>query len=210
MLFFALDLQQYLSLSTLKESHAQLLELHGREPLLFTAGFMLIHVTALALCLPGAVLSMALAGGAIFGPAPGTLILLTSLTIGDSLGFLAARFLVGDLVRARFSSQLERVEAEVTRNGAFYLLSLRLMAAVPYFIVNLTFGVTRMPLRIFAPVSFIGLVPATALYVNAGTELGRIDSPGDVLSPRLIATFALLAILPLVARYFLGRRRETA
>ena len=178
--------------------------------MLFTACFMLLHISALALCIPGAVLGMALAGGAIFGPVAGTLIVLTSLTIGDSLGFLAARFLVGDLVRARFSSQLERVEEEVTRNGAFYLLSLRLMAAMPYFVVNLTFGVTRMPLRIFAPVSFIGLAPATALYVTAGTELGRIDSAGDVLSPRLIAAFALLAIIPLVARYFLARRRGAA
>ena len=210
MLFFALDLQQYLSLATLKDSHAQLLELHRREPILFIAGFMMLHISALALCIPGAVLTMALAGGAIFGPVAGTLIVLTSLTIGDSLGFLAARFLIGDLVRARFSSQLERVEAEVARNGAFYLLSLRLMAAVPYFVVNLTFGVTRMPLRVFAPVSFIGLAPATALYVNAGTELARIESAGDVLSPRLIASFALLAILPLIARYFLAQRRRAA
>ena len=82
------------------------------------------------------------------------------------------------------------------------------MAAMPFFVVNLTFGVTRMRLRVFAPVSFIGLAPATALYVNAGTELATIDAPGDILSARLLATFALLAVLPLVARYFLAGRSE--
>ena len=202
-IFFALDLQRYLSFSALKESHAQLVGLYRDEPALFIGAFMAVHVCALALCLPGAVLTMALAGGSIFGPAAGTFIVLTSLTIGDSLGFLAARFLIGDWVRGRFASRLGKVEAEVDRNGAFYLLSLRLMAAVPYFVVNLTFGVTRMRLRVFAPVSFVGLAPATALYVNAGTELASINSPRDILSGSLLATFALLAIVPLAARYFL-------
>lgn len=209
-LFLSLDLHQYLRLSAIKESHAYLVELYRQQPLAFIAAFMLVHVTALALCLPGAVLTMALAGGSIFGPVAGTPIVLTSLTIGDSLGFLAARFLIGDWVRERFSSHLGRIEAEVDRNGAFYLLSLRLMAAVPFFVVNLTFGVTRMRLRTFAPVSFVGLAPATALYVNAGTELARIETAGDILSPRLIATFTLLAVLPLIARYFLGRRGTEA
>ena len=202
--FFSLDLHHYLQFSALKESHAQLVLLHRAEPLLFTAAFMGIHICALALCVPGAVLTMALAGGAIFGAALGTMVVLTSLTIGDSLGFLAAKFLLGDWVRRRFASHLGEAETELERNGAFYLLSLRLMAAVPYFIVNLTFGVTRMRLRTFAPVSFIGLAPATALYVNAGTELGTINAPSDILSYRLLAILALLAIVPLVARYFLG------
>jgi uncharacterized membrane protein YdjX (TVP38/TMEM64 family) len=203
-IFFALDLQQYLRFSALKQSHAHLVGLYREQPALFVVAFMAIHVSALALCLPGAVLTVALAAGAIFGTALGTLIVLTSLTVGDSLGFLAARFLVGDWVRDRFAAQLGRVEDELERNAAFYLLSLRLMAAMPYFVVNLTFGVTRMRLRVFAPVSLIGLIPATALYVNAGTELASIASPRDILSTTMITTFALLAILPLVARYFLG------
>lgn len=206
-LFFSLGLHRYLSLAAVKQSHADLIGLYRGDPLLFVGGFMLVHVTALALCIPGAVLSMALAGGSIFGPAWGTAIVLTSLTVGDSLGFLAARFLVGTWVRERFADQLETIEAEVDCNGAFYLLSMRLMAGMPYFVVNLAFGLTRMRLRTFAPISFIGLAPATALYVNAGTELARIDSAGDVLSPRLIASLAVLAVLPLVARYFLGRSK---
>ena len=200
-LFFALDLQHYLKLATIKESHAHLVQLYRDEPALFIAAFMGIHICALTLCLPGAVLTMALAGGSIFGPLLGTLIVLTSLTIGDSLGFLAARFLVGDWVRRTFAGHIGKIEAEAEQNGAFYLLALRLMAAVPYFVVNLAFGVTRMRLRVFAPISFLGLAPATALYVNAGTELATIDSAGDVLSTRLLVIFALMAVVPVVARY---------
>ena len=205
--FFAFGLEEYLSLSALKESHGRLVDLYRDEPVLFVAAFMIIQITALALCLPGAVLTLALAGGSIFGPAAGTLIVLTSLTIGDSCGFLAARFLIGDWVRERFASQLAKVEAEVDQNGAFYLLSLRLMAAVPYFVVNLTFGVTRMRLITFAPVSFVGLAPATALYVNAGTQLASIRSAQGILSTTLLGIFALLAVLPLIARFALNRRR---
>lgn len=204
-LFFALDLQRFLSLSTVKDSHDALVASYRAQPLLFVLAFMGIHVVALALCLPGAVLTAALAGGAIFGPLPGTAIVLTSLTIGDSLGFLAARFLIGDWVKARFGRQFDKVEAEMRRNGAFYLLSLRLMAAVPFFIVNLTFGAARMPLRIFAPISFIGLIPATALYVNAGTQLAAIEGPGDVMSLPMLLSLGALAIVPLILRFTINR-----
>ena len=203
---FAFGLQNHLRLSAVKESHATLVEAYRAEPVVFVAGFMAIHVCALALCLPCAVLTMALAAGSLFGPALGTVIVLTSLTVGDSLGFLAARFLIGDWVRARLSPHLRRMEREVDRNGAYYLLSLRLMAAVPYFVVNLTFGVTQIRLRTFAPISFVGLAPATALYVAAGTELPEIESPRDILSGPLLVTCAALAVLPLIARYLLGRR----
>lgn len=209
-LFLALDLHQFLRFSTIKQSHSYLVELYRAAPAPFVAAFMAIHICALALCLPGAVLTMALAGGAIFGPVVGTIVVLTSLTIGDSLGFLAARHLVGDWMRQRYARQLARIDSEIVSNGAFYLLSLRLMAAMPYFVVNVAFGLTPMRLRVFAPVSFIGLAPATALYVNAGTELARIETARDVLSPGLVASFVLLAFLPLAARYVQGRRRLAA
>lgn len=205
-IFFALDLQHYLKLSTVKATHEHLVHLYRDQPALFIAGFMGIHVCALALCLPGAVLTMALAGGSIFGTALGTLIVLTSLTIGDSVGFLAARFLIGDWVRRAFAAHLGNVESEAGRNGAFYLLALRLTAAVPYFVINLAFGVTRMRLRTFAPISFLGLAPATALYVNAGTRLATINSPRDILSTALLSTFLALALLPLAARFAFRKR----
>lgn len=205
-LFFALDLHHYLALDVLKARHAELVALYDRRPLLVVGGFMLILITALALSLPGSVLSMSLAAGAIFGPWWGTLIVLASLTIGDSLGFLVARYLLRDWVQRRFGRQLEGIERGIERDGAFYLLSLRLMAVVPFFVINLTLGLTRMPLKLFAPVSFVGLAPATALYVRAGTELARIETPSDIFSARLIGAFVLLALLPIAARFLLRRR----
>jgi uncharacterized membrane protein YdjX (TVP38/TMEM64 family) len=205
-LFIHFDLHRYLSFAALKAGHAQLAASYQRTPVAFIAGFVALEILGLALCLPGVVLTMALAGGALFGLGPGTIIVLSAMTIGDSLGFLAARYLVGDLVRPWLHVHLERIESEVERNGAFYLLSLRLMAAIPYFVINLAFGLTRMRLLTFAPISFIGLAPATVLYVNAGTQLSRLERPSDALSPGLLATFALLAVVPLAARWWFGGR----
>jgi len=206
-LFFALGLQRYLTFEGLKAQQSEFTALFERRPLLVAGAFMLIHVTALALSLPGAVLTMALAGGAIFGPLWGTIIVLLSLTIGDSMGFLIARHLLRDWVQRRFGRHLETMERGIDKDGPFYLLALRLMAIVPYFVINLTLGLTRMPLKIFAPVSLIGLVPATTLYVNAGTELARIEAPSDVFSARLITLFVLLGLLPLAARFIFARLR---
>lgn len=168
---------------------------------------MLLHIAALALSLPGAVLAPTLAAGAIFGPYWGTVIALASIVIGDSLGFLGARYLFRDWVEQRFGAQAEAIDRGVERDGAFYLLSLRLMAVIPFFVVNLSMGLTRMPLKTFAPVSLIGLLPATALYVNAGNSLAAIETPSDILSPRLIGAFVLLALLPIAAKFLLERRR---
>ncbi len=164
---------------------------------------MLVQVTALALSLPGAVLPLALAGGAIFGPFWGTAIVLAAITIGDSLGFLIARYLARDWVQRAFGKHLPVIERGIAKEGAFFLLALRLMAVIPYFLVNLTFGLTRMPLKTFAPVSLLGLLPSTILYVNAGTELSRITKASDIYSPRLITAFVLLGLLPIAMRFLL-------
>jgi uncharacterized membrane protein YdjX (TVP38/TMEM64 family) len=206
--FFLSGLHHYLSLATVKARHLELAAAFARRPAPVVGAFMLLNVTVLTLSIPGAVLTMALAGGAIFGRLWGTLIVLTSLTIGDSLGFLLARYLLRDWVERRFGAHVPAIQRGIERDGAFYLLSLRLLAVVPFFVVNLTMGLTHMRLRTFAPVSFIGLAPATVLYVNAGTELARIRSLGDVLSPRLLLAFLLLALLPLALRLILRRQRS--
>lgn len=195
--FFALDLDRYLAIATFKSQLAEMIAAFEANPILFVAGFMAIKITALALCLPGAVLTLALAGGAIFGFELGLPVVLTAMVIGDSIAFLVARYLARGWVERRLGSHVETVRRGTERNGAFYLLSLRLLAIIPFFIVNLAMGLTRMPLRVFAPVSFVGLLPATAIYVLVGTNLGRIDSPSDIYSPSLLIAFLLLALVPL-------------
>ena len=203
--FFLLGLDDQLDLAAIKRQRLELVALWQRSPLTTVAVFAALNITALALSLPGAVLSFALAAGAIFGPWWGTAIALGAVVAGDSLAFLMARFVIRDWVERRFPRQTRRANAGVERDGAFYLLSLRLLAVMPYFLVNWTMGLTRMKLRLFAPVSFAGLLPVMFLYVQAGSRLGKLEQASDIYSPAMLAIFALLALLPLAARFALRR-----
>lgn len=168
---------------------------------------MALQVTALALCIPGAVLTFGVAGGAIFGFGWGVLIVLTAAVIGDTLAFLVARYLLRDWVEQRFARQAAIIQRGVERDGAYYLFAMRLAAVIPFFVVNITMALTRMPLRTFAPVSFIGLAPVIAIYVNAGTQLAKIESPSDIMSWPLIISFGLLGIAPILLRLMMKRMR---
>ena len=200
-LAYAFDVHEHLSIDAIKARQAEVEALYRRNPVSFVLLFMAVHIAALTLCLPGAVLSFALAGGAIFGTAMGTAVVITSLVIGDSLGFLLARYVLGDWVHRRFSRQAAAFDRGVERDGAFFLLTLRLIAVMPYFIVNLAMGLTRMPLKTFAPMSLLGLLPSTFLYVNAGSQLARIDSRSDVMSPTLVLSLLLLGVMPIAIRF---------
>lgn len=204
-LFYLFGLHRYLTLDAIKAQRDDIAALYAARPALVIAAFMAIHIAALALSLPGAVLAPTLAAGAIFGPVWGVIFALGAIVAGDSLGFLIARYLLRDWVEARFATQAAAIARGVDAEGAFYLLALRLMAIVPFFVVNLTMGLTRMKLGVFAPVSLIGLIPATILYAYAGTTLAAIDSPSDIYSPRLIAAFILLGLLPIAARRVFAR-----
>lgn len=205
---FWFGLDDYLNLEAVKRERAALVVLWHREPKAFAAAFVALNVAALALSLPGAVLSFGLAAGAIFGPVRGTALALAAVVMGDSLAFLIARYVVRDWLEQRFARHVKRANAGIARDGAVYLLALRLMAVVPYFVVNLTMGLTRLRLRIFAPVSLAGLIPVIFLYVQAGTELARIERLSDIYSPALLVTLALLGLLPLAARLMLRRRKS--
>ncbi len=207
--FHASGLAQLLSLEGLQTQRAALEAHYHAHPALFIAAFMAAQIAALTLAVPGAVLVPALAAGAIFGPLAGSLIVLAALTVGDSLGFLAARYLARDWVARRLATTVAMIDRGMARDGPFYLLALRLMAIVPYFVVNLSMALTRLPLRQFAPLSFVGLIPATVLHVSAGTELARIAAVEDLVSIPLLLTFAALGLLPLLARWW-WRRRSAA
>lgn len=199
----ALGVQDYLRLDAVKREAGSLTRVWERSPLLFASAFVLLNIAALILLLPGAVLGFSLAAGAIFGPWWGTAIAVTAVVAGDSLSFLLARYVVRDWVEAKLGRQAERANEGVKRDGAFYLLALRLMAVVPYPVVNLTMGLTRLPLRLFAPVSLAGLLPIIFLYVQAGTQLPKIEGISDIYTPRMLVTLGLIGILPLAMRYAL-------
>ena len=207
--FFLLGLDDWLTLDALKARHAQLAALVEARPWLVMGIFFLLYVVTTAASFPGAVI-LTLAAGAMFGAARGTLLVSFASTLGASIAFLGARYVLRDWVRARFGRKLEAIDRGIARDGAFYLLSLRLNPAFPYFLVNLGMGLTRMRLRAYAPVSQVGMLPATFIYVNAGTQIARIESLGDVASPALIGALLLLSLFPLLAKWatsWLRRRR---
>ena len=205
--FFALGLDSYLSFLWLKGAHDKLTTAFAERPFFVAAAFMALQAGAMALSIPGSVLTLALAAGGIFGIVWGIPIVLTAVVIGDSLALLAARYLFRDWVEKRFGRQAAAMQRGMERDGAYCLFAMRLAAIIPFFIVNLTMALTKMPLKIFAPVSFLGLTPITAIYVNAGTQLARIESPSDIISIPLLASLGLLGIAPFALRYLMIRMR---
>ncbi len=198
-LFFALDLGQYLNLEAIKARQAQLEGWRAAQPLQAALIFFGAYVLVTALSLPGATV-MTLAGGAIFGLGWGTLLISFASSIGATLAFLASRWLLGSWVQERFADRLKAFNEGMERDGAFYLFTLRLVPLVPFFVINLAMGLTRIRPLTFYGVSQLGMLPATLVYVNAGTQLAQIDSLAGIVSPGLLASLVLLGVFPLVAR----------
>ncbi|TLD47214.1 MAG: Mercuric reductase [Accumulibacter sp.] len=197
--YFQLGLGQYLNLDALKAQQVALGDYHRQHPWQLAGLYFLAYVAVTALSLPGAAL-MTLAGGAIFGLLWGTVIVSFASSIGATLAFLAARFLLRDWVGGRFGERLKAVDEGIRRDGPFYLFTLRLIPVFPFFLVNLLLGLTAMKARTFYWVSQVGMLAGTVVYVNAGTQLARIDSLAGIVSPGLLASFALLGLFPLLAR----------
>ncbi len=207
--FFILDLGSQLTLENLKARQGELVALLEQRPLTVIAVFFLLYVAVAALSLPGAAI-LTIAAGAIFGLWRGVLIVSFASAIGASLAFLSSRHLLRDWVKARFGKRVEAIDRGIQEDGAFYLLSLRLIPAFPFFLINLAMGLTAMRLVVFYVVSQVGMLPGTFIYVNAGVQLSAIDSASDILSPGLIGSLVLLGLFPLLARALLGwwkRRR---
>ena len=197
--FFALDLGRFLSLETLKSQQANFAALYAEAPLRVIGAYALIYIAVFALALPvGAV--MTLAGGALFGLVAGTVIVSFASTIGAVLAFLASRHVLADSVRKRFGQRLAEVDRGIAKDGAFYLFTLRLIPAIPPAAINLLFGLTHMRTWTFYWVSQLGMLAGTIVYVNAGTQIAKIESASGILTPPVIGAFVLLGIFPLAAK----------
>ena len=197
--FFGFDLGQYLSFDYLKSRQSALASFYADHQMMSMAIYMAIYILVAALSLPGAAV-MTLAGGAIFGFWYGLVLVSFASTIGATLAFLVARFLLKDMVQKKFGDRLKTVNHGVEKDGAFYLFTLRLVPIFPFFVINLVMGLTPIRTGVFYIVSQIGMLAGTAVYVNAGTQLAQIDSLSGILSPDLVFSFALLGIFPLIAK----------
>ncbi|WP_341304124.1 FAD-dependent oxidoreductase [Pseudomonas sp. TMP25] len=201
--FFIFDIGQYLNLDALKAQQAALNAHVADQPWLAAGVFFLAYVAVTALSLPGAAL-MTLLAGALFGLLEGFVLVSFASTAGATLAMLSSRFLLRDWVQGRFGQRLAKIDAGIEREGPFYLFALRLVPAFPFFLINLAMGLTRLPVRTYWWVSQFGMLPGTLVFVNAGRELGQLESLSGILSPGLLGAFVLLGVFPLIARKLLG------
>jgi pyruvate/2-oxoglutarate dehydrogenase complex dihydrolipoamide dehydrogenase (E3) component/uncharacterized membrane protein YdjX (TVP38/TMEM64 family) len=197
--YFAFDLGRFLSLEYIKSRQAEFTALAADKPLVVGGAFFAVYVAVCALSLPGAAI-MTLAAGAIFGLGWGTLIVSFASAIGATLALLASRYILRQGVQSKFGARLADLDKGIEREGAFYLFTLRLVPIFPFFIINLLMGLTKMNAWTFYWVSQIGMLAGTLVYVNAGTQLAKIESLQGILSPGLIGSFVLLGVFPLVAK----------
>lgn len=197
--YFVFDLGTILSLENFKASQMDIVTAKDANPLLYIIGFFILYVAVTGFSIPGAAI-MSLIAGALFGVLMGTIIVSFASTIGATLAFLSARFVLRDWVQAKFGERLRALDDGLEKDGAFYLFTLRLIPVFPFFVINLLMGLTRIKTRTFFWVSQLGMLPGTIVFVNAGTQISRIESTAGLLSPALIASFVALALFPWAAK----------
>lgn len=202
-LFFVFDLGRYLNLEFFQEQRSTVVGFYEQNTLLFILAFMAIYIAMAALSLPGAAI-MTLAAGAVFGLPVGLVLVSFASTIGATLACLLARYLFRDTVQNRLGKYLRRINEGVEKDGAFYLFAMRLVPAIPFFVINLVMALTPIRLWTFYWVSQVGMLAGTAVYVNAGKEIGQLESISGIVSPTLVISFVLLGVFPIIAKKVLN------
>ena len=197
--FKLFNLGEYLTLDFFKSSKQRLLNLYRENPFFLIGAFSAIYILSTALSIPGATV-LTIASGALFGLVVGTVVVSVSSAVGATIACSASRFLLRDWVQTKLADRLKKINEGIEREGKLYLFTLRLVPVFPFWLINLAMGLTSLPLRTFAWVSILGMLPGTIVYVNAGREIARINSPKEIMSPGVIISFVLIGIFPLVTK----------
>ena len=206
--FFFFGLHNHFNLQTLQDKRGDLISLYKQNPILIGGGFFLVYVAFAALSLPAAAI-LTLGAGAVFGFWTGLIIVSFASTIGATLAFLIARYILRESMESKFSSQLEKINAGVEKDGWLYCFSARLIPAFPFFVVNIVMALTKLKTLTFYWSSQLGMLAGTAVFVNAGTQVSSINEIGDILSAKIIGSFVLLAIFPIVAKFIMSKIRKS-
>ncbi|HET7319839.1 MAG TPA: TVP38/TMEM64 family protein [Nitrospirota bacterium] len=185
-----------LTFENLQRNRQALLSFVSAHYVLSVVSFISVYVIVAALSIPGAVI-LTLAGGFLFGTAAGVLYVDAGATAGAVCAFLSARYLLGDRLQQKYGGQFAKFNGEMVRNGVNYLLTLRLIAVFPFFLINFLAGLTKVPLKTFLWTTAVGIIPGTAVFAYAGQQLGSINSPADILSKKVIAALAALGFITL-------------
>ena len=202
-IYFRFDLGSYLTLETAQNQLARLRTTAAENFLLSAVVYLLSYIVFVGLSIPGALL-FTLLGGAVFGLLWGTVLVSFASCIGATLAFLFTRILLRDWVQRRFGDYLTSINRGIERDGVLYLFMIRFAPVFPFFVVNPLVALTRIRTGTFVLTTLAGMLVSTVIFVNAGTELGRIESAGDVLSPRVALSLTVLAVFPLAARKIFG------
>lgn len=202
-----------LSLDYLADREAVLREYRADRPWTSAVLATLIYIAVTGLSIPGATV-LTLGYGWYFGFWQGLLIVSIGSTGGATVAFLLTRYFFSDLVERKFSSRLQSVQDAMQREGAFYLFSLRLMPVIPFFLINVLMGLTRIHVATFWWVSQVGMLPGTIAYVYAGSQFPSLqkmasEGVGKVLSWQLLLAFAIIGILPLILKWMLVRYKSS-
>ncbi|NVO00089.1 MAG: TVP38/TMEM64 family protein [Geobacteraceae bacterium] len=209
LLFFYFDISRFLTLEALKANRLALQHYYENHRLAASALYILLYVVQTTLSLPGA-LVFTLAGGVIFGLGFGIIYAVVSSVSGSVLAFLLTRYLFKDYVQGRFGARLATLNREISERGFNYLLFLRLVPLFPFFLINLACALTAIPLRTYFTATMIGVLPAAVVIVNAGAAIATVEAASDILSPRVLWSFALLglfAMIPVIVGKFKSARK---
>lgn len=201
-LLIYLSPEKYLNLEYIQSQLGRVIAYRQNQPLVAVLSYTALYVVVAAASIPGALL-LTLASGAIFGFWLGTFIVSIAATLGATIAFLIARYLFDDLVQNKMGTRLAKIRQKFHEEGALYLFSIRLIPAFPFFVVNLVMGLTSIKTTTYMVASFLGMLVPSMVFVNAGTQLAKLDSLDGLLSVPIIASFLLLAVFPYLAKYFL-------
>ncbi len=194
-LAYAFGLQHLLSFDGLGRQQATLRALVAANPVAAPAAYVAIYAAAVALSIPGGVV-LSVAGGVLFGLVAGSVYAIAGAWLGANLVFLAARYALGDLFERRAGALLDRVRPGLRRDGFSYLLALRLLPIVPFWLVNLAPALAGMRLAPYATATLLGIGPATIVFVSLGAGFGDALSTGR--QPDLSIVFRPSVLLPLL------------
>ena len=205
-IFLGVNFGQYLTLENAKAQQQALNSFIDQNFVFAAATYFFAYIAITAFSIPGAAV-VTLLGAALFGFWTSLLLVSFASTIGATIAFLSSRYLLREWVQSKFGNKLSAINQGVEKDGAFYLFSLRLIPVFPFFLINLLMGLTPMSVARFYLTSQIGMLPGTAVYLNAGTQLATIDSLSGIVSPTVLASFALLGLFPIIAKWVMNRVR---
>jgi uncharacterized membrane protein YdjX (TVP38/TMEM64 family) len=200
----------HLTFENLQKSKLHLQKIVDGNYFLSILGFIFLYILAAALSIPGSwVLTMA--GGFLFGTILAAIFVNIGATIGATLAFLLARYVIGKWIQDRYENKLSRFNKELSANGARFLITLRLITIFPFSLINIVAGLTKVNVWTFVWTTSLGIFPGSLVYSFAGSRLNYIESPKDIFSVGVLLAFVLLglfAISPVIIKRIRSRWAE--